>query len=141
MNALSLNFLAPYRQFAPVIMRLVLGAIFALNGWNKLQGIEGFAGMLGTWGIPGASTGLAYFVALVELLGGIAMILGLFTRLFGFLLAIVMLTAIIFVHIPNGFLGEGGYAYPLALFGLASAMALLGGGKMGLDDMMGWNTD
>jgi len=141
MNALSLLWLAPYRKFAPVIMRVILGVIFALNGWNKLQGIDGFAGMLDTWGVPGASLGLAYFVAVVELLGGVAMILGLFTRLSGLLLAIVMLVAIIFVHMPNGLLGDGGMAYPLALFGLASAMALLGGGKMGLDDMMGWDTD
>ena len=137
MNALALPWLAPYRKYGLVLLRIGLGALFAVYGWNKVSDISGFQGMLDGMGMGF----MAWPVALIELLGGIALILGIFTRLAGLLLAIIMLVAIVQVHLANGFAGGDGWGFRFVFMMAALALALMGGGKMGLDDMMGWDTD
>lgn len=78
----------------PLIARLVVGYVFMLTGWAKLnnlpQMIENFAG----WGIPYPEI-LTPFVSGVECFGGLALILGLCTRVAGGMLAVIMVVAII----------------------------------------------
>jgi len=63
---------------ASLIARLGLAAIFIMAGLSKISGYEGTAGYMDSMGVPGA---LLPVVIAVEVLGGIAIVIGLFTRL------------------------------------------------------------
>jgi putative oxidoreductase len=93
-------------------------------------------------GIPPA---LAIIAMLTELLGGIAIILGLLTRLAALGLTINMLVAAYMVHLPNGFFinfacspdrGHG-VEFNLALIGLSLALFIWGGGNLSIDQAIG----
>lgn len=118
-----------------LVLRVVVGAIFAAHGAQKifeftLPGTIGsFAGM----GIPLPEIA-GPVVAFVEFIGGILLILGLFTRPVGILLAIDMIVAVIAVHLPAGlWVGEGGYEFVAVLGAAALALALTGAGRFSLD--------
>lgn len=110
-----------------LIVRLAVGIIFVAHGWAKLQGIEGTIAFFGKLGF---APFLAYLVALVELLGGIAFIVGFGTFLSGMALAIVMLVAIITVKWKMlSLMGPGGFEFELVLFAVTLGIALTGPGK------------
>jgi putative oxidoreductase len=114
-------------DLAALFVRLALGIVFINAGWFKVNNIDGVVGFFGSLGIPAV---LAYYVAYIEFLGGIALILGIFVRPIGILFAINMLVAIAKVHYPKGFsLKEGGYEYVLVLMLGSLALATLGAGK------------
>src|SRR5215203_4054473 len=105
------------------VLRLIVGIVFVVHGGQKLlvMGFGGVAGFFGSLGVPAPGL-FAVLVTLVEVLGGLALIVGLLTRLAAILLALDMLVAILTVHLPNGlFASEGGYEFPLVL--LASCVA------------------
>ena len=109
-----------------LIIRLAAGIIFLMHGYGKLTGnpsIEMFTGMLGGMGIP-MPMFFAWVVALVEFLGGIALILGLFTRPAGALLAIDMLVALTMAKK----LKFPGADIDLALLSISIALAMTGPG-------------
>src|SRR5678816_350426 len=78
---------------APLFARITVGYVFMLTGWGKLpnlpQVIENFAG----WGIPYPNV-LTPFVAGVEFIGGLFLIVGLLTRISAGALGVVMIVAI-----------------------------------------------
>jgi putative oxidoreductase len=120
------------------VLRIVTGIIFLVHGWQKIHsiGFQGTGGMFAKMGIP-LPTITAAIVILVEFLGGIALILGLFTRWAALLIAIDMLGAIYFVHLRNGFyVNHGGYEFALALLGASIALALAGGGSVAIDNLI-----
>lgn len=98
-------------------LRVVLGVIFIAHGWAKIQGMEGTIGFFGSLGL---APFFAYLVAWTEFLGGLAMVLGLYTRVAGYLIAIVMVFAIVLAKFKMGFLG----GYELDLILLASALVI-----------------
>lgn len=115
-------------------LRVAIGSIFAAHGAQKLfvYGIEGVSGAFGGMGIPmpgitGPLTGV------VELAAGLALVVGLMTRLAGLGLAAIMLGAISFVHIKAGFWAPNGVEFPLALLAGAATIALSGAGRYSLD--------
>lgn len=141
-----------------LVLRLVLGGIFVAHGYPKLFGGqgesahladvtkstlgEGFveqvehggvgatAGMMESLGLPNAKAA-GWAVALVEFVGGLALILGFATRPMAAALAFSQAVAINKVHASEGLVG--GYEYNIALIGGTAALAIAGPGKIALD--------
>jgi putative oxidoreductase len=77
----------------PLAMRLVVGYVFMLTGWGKLNNLQQVTENFVGWGIPFPHI-LTPFVSGVEFFGGILLLLGLFTRIPAAMLAVTMLVAI-----------------------------------------------
>ena len=113
-----------------LVLRIGMGIIFIFMGYGKLfggsPGIEGFTSMLTNIGIP-APVFSAYLVGIIEFFGGIAIILGMFTRVVAPLLAIIMVVAFVAVKkvLPGGNID-------LALFAISVALTLTGPGSYSL---------
>lgn len=120
------------QEIGALLLRVVLGIIFIGHGAEKFQGgIGNIAGWFDSIGLPGF---LAYIVASIELVGGIAILLGFATRIIGGLFVLVLLGAIVKVQFVSGFIG--GYAYDLALIAM-SVYFLLNGSKLySLDNLI-----
>lgn len=140
--------LPEWKNGALLILRLALGVIFVMHGAQKVLGLFGGGGLQATvqnfqahLGIPPT---LGYAAALTELLGGLGLVGGLFTRLSALGIASVMGVAIWKVHLANGFFlnfsceaGKGhGIEYNIALLGMALALLLIGGGSYSLDQRL-----
>lgn len=119
------------------IIRVVLGIIFFMHGLDKFKGgVENTAGWFESIGLPGF---LAYGVAVVELAGGIMLVLGLFSRIVSILFAIVMIGAIVKVKLAIGFFGNGqmaGYEMDLAFLAMAIMIAITGSKAFALDQFI-----
>jgi uncharacterized membrane protein YphA (DoxX/SURF4 family) len=115
-----------------LLLRVVLGLIFIGHGMQKFQGgIANTAGWFDSIGLPGF---LAYIVAGLEVAGGIALILGIGTRIVGGLFVLLLAGAIIKVQLAAGFIG--GYAYDLALLAISAYLLLNGAKQYSLDHVL-----
>jgi putative oxidoreductase len=88
-------------------------------------------------GIP---TFLAPIVALIEFFGGLALVLGIGTRVAAALIAADMIGAIVIVHGKNGFFLPAGYEYALTLLAANVAQILTGPGALALDSLFNRKT-
>lgn len=132
-NLLNCKCSEKWAGFAPLILRVVIGATFIVAGWGKIQaGPEAISGFFASVGIPLAGI-MAPIVMWVEFLGGIALVLGVWTHLVTKLLAVIMLVATLMVHLPNGFTGQGGYQLTLTLFAALVSLMITGPGKWALN--------
>lgn len=126
---------------ATLALRLTAGAIFVSQGYRKLfndpaapHGLANLESMIHARGLPMAGR-LAVLVSTVELIGGVALLVGLFTRLAAVPLGGVLLVAIAGFKLRAGFLG--GWDWPLSVLALVVAVALLGPGAVSLDAVLG----
>ncbi|KAB2330140.1 DoxX family protein [Cytobacillus depressus] len=120
-----------------LILRVILGITFFIHGLVKFQGgIENIVGWFESIGLPGF---MAYGVALIEVVGGIALIIGLGSRIVSALLALVMIGAILKVKLAVGFLGNGqmaGYELDLAFLAIAIFIAINGSKLLAVDQIL-----
>jgi putative oxidoreductase len=122
------------QQLGIAILRIVVGIVFTVHGAQKLFdfGFGGVTHMFQSIGIPWPHIA-AIVVTLVEFGGGIALILGLFTRYAAILLAVNMCVAVGKVHLHKGFfVSKGGYEFALTLLAACVALALAGPGSPAL---------
>ncbi|MBI2024087.1 DoxX family protein [Candidatus Giovannonibacteria bacterium] len=118
-------------QLSELVLRLVLGVIFIAHGYPKLfKDFAGTAQFFESYGIKPA-TFWVIVVGVVEFVGGILLIIGLFTQIAAILLAINMVVAIIKVKFRQGFVN--GYEFDLALLAMTIALVFLKPGFFSID--------
>lgn len=118
-----------------LIARLVLGVVMIAHGWQKFSTftVAGTQQSFAQMGMPLPDLAAIGVIAL-EIFGGAAVILGLFTRVIGVLYAVVMAGALFMVHLTAGFYSsDGGFEYVLVLAGISLALAATGPGKLSID--------
>ena len=127
-------------------LRLIVGFGFIEHGLAKLaKGPDAFANILQAMGVPGAHF-MAWSTILVEILGGLAVILGVFVALASLPMAAVLLVAMFTVHLPYGFssikleavtaagaqFGPPGYEVDLLYLACLAALVLGGPGPLAI---------
>ena len=126
---------------ALLLTRTMVGGVFVYHGSQKLfgafggPGVAGFAGYLETLGMP-LPVLSAWMAAGTEFFGGLALLLGVLVRPAGLGLMVTMLVASFLAK--DGFdARNGGMEYPLTLAVVTLSIALAGGGRFGIDGLVG----
>jgi putative oxidoreductase len=139
---MGLGIAAALAFVAPLLSRITVGYAFFLTGRGKLADLDRFAGFLKELGVPFASA-QAPFIAGLEFVGGICLILGLLTRLMSVGLAGTMVVALITAErenffkawLPTGDVGPLDVA-PWVFLLLLSWLVLYGPGAVSLDTLL-----
>jgi Predicted membrane protein len=123
-------------------LRIAVGLVFLMHGGQKLFvfGVAGTADIMDKLGIP-LPMAAAVVVITVELLGGLAILLGAFTRIAGALLAFEMVIAILVARVHGGFFAPYGYEFELTLLMACLTFALCGPGGSSLEYMRRGSTE
>ena len=134
-------------QWAPIPLRLIVGYGFMEHGFAKAaRGFDAFPAILQAMGLPEPHL-LGWLTIAVEILGGLAVLLGALVPLASIPMAIVLLTAIFTVHLPYGFssiklqaitaagaqFGPPGYETDLLYLACLLALVLGGSGPLSID--------
>ena len=127
-------------RYGLAILRVVLGIAMLVHGWSKLSGgVGNVAGFFGMLGIPAPGL-MAWVVTIVELVGGILLVVGFLTQIAGILIALDMLGAILFAFLLRGapFIENGQISWEReAVFAAAAlCIALAGPGAWSVDDVV-----
>jgi putative oxidoreductase len=131
-----------YETMLPIagtFVRVIVGVMFLMHVSAKFK-----AGAAAVAANTLAKNGIepalmwAYVIMFLESVGGVCLIIGLFTRFFAAALAIEMLIALLFVHLPRGYAaGGGGYEYVLLIGAVCLVIAIRGGGPYSVDRLIG----
>lgn len=115
------------------LVRIVAGAVFVIHGGQKLfyYGIPRVMKYFGTVGVPAPEL-VAPIVTAIELLGGLALVLGFGTRLAALFLAMDMIGVILTVKLSGGFFAPSGFEYELTLLFACIALIMAGPGAASL---------
>jgi putative oxidoreductase len=134
-------------RWAPIPLRLIVGYGFMQHGFAKLsKGPEAFAIILHAIGVPAPHL-MAWFTVLIEIFGGLAVLLGAFVPLVSLPMAAVLFVAAVTVHLPYGFssiklmsvtagraqFGPPGYECDLLYIACLVALVLGGSGPFSID--------
>jgi len=133
------GFYAAMLPIAAALVRIVVGIMFLMHVSFKFKIGAGAvaANIMAKNGIEPALL-CAYVVMFLELVGGVCLIIGLFTRFFAAALGIEMLVALLAVHFSKGYsAATGGYEYVLLIGVALLAIAMRGGGPYSVDRMIG----
>jgi putative oxidoreductase len=133
--------------WAPFSLRLIVGYGFMEHGHAKIvRGPEHFAGILAAVGVPEPHL-MSWMTILVELVGGLAVLLGVFVPVFAVPMAAILVVAATTVHLPNGFssikllsvspsgayFGQPGYETDLLYLSCLAALVLGGSGALSIE--------
>jgi putative oxidoreductase len=125
---------------AALVLRVTVGIVLMAHGLAKLEdGVENFAGSVGSMGIP-FPMATAYATVAIEVLGGAMLVLGLGTRVWAVLASLLMVGTTLIVKWDVGLLGPSGRTgmeLDLLVLAGALAIALLGPGRVSLDHALG----
>lgn len=120
------------RDLALLVLRLALAAVLIYHGLPKAMNFGGTSGYMASLNLPLPGV-VAALAVLVEVGGGILILVGLLTELAGLLVVVEMLCAIFVVHWPNGFnFLNNGWEHPFTVLAIALALVLAGGGAYGI---------
>lgn len=125
-------------DLALLVARIGLGVVFVAHGAQKLftYGLAGTGEAFAAMGVP-APQASATFTALVELVGGAALLVGAAVPVAGALLALTMLGALVLVHAPAGvFVENGGFELVAALGAGSLVLAATGAGAFSVDRLI-----
>ncbi|MBM7845766.1 DoxX family protein [Herpetosiphon giganteus] len=126
---------AQLSAIAWTLLRVVVGVVFVVHGWSKVTMIGDIAATFGNqYQLPIPAV-LAWLVATVEFLGGLALTVGVYSRWAALLLGCVMLGAIK-VHWGKFFYYAEGMEYDLVLLTICIVIGLNGGGPYSVDEMV-----
>ncbi len=148
MKAVGASALGHLADLGPLCMRVGVGAVFAVHGWQKFDtiGVSNFAKFLDSLGVPAPET-VAWLQTIAEGIGGLLLIAGLMTRLVTLPLIAIMIGAITMVKadLPGvGFVVDSsvGTGWELETGLLAGLLGLLfvGPGRLSLDGAFGMET-
>jgi putative oxidoreductase len=117
--------------------RMLLSLIFILAGYGKLTGIAGTAGWFGSIGLP-FSTAVAVLVGLLELFGGLAILVGYKTRIAAVALALFTIAATLIAHLDfSDQVQVLFFQKNLAIAGGLAVLAAFGAGALSIDGRRG----
>ncbi len=148
MKAVGASALGHLADLGPLCIRVGVGAVFAVHGWQKFDqiGVANFATFLDSLGVP-APTTVAWLQTIAEGIGGLLLIAGLMTRLVTLPLIAILIGAITMVKVdlPGvGFVVDSsvGIGFELETALLAGLLGLLfvGPGRLSLDGAFGMET-
>ena len=115
-------------MFGPLPIRILAGITFIAHGLPKFEDVTGTQGFFGNIGLPPE---LALPIGLLEVIGGIFLIVGVVTRISAALLIIDMIGAIVLVKLPDGFVG--GYELESLLIAISVSLLLTGPGRISIE--------
>jgi putative oxidoreductase len=115
-------------NFAPLPLRIIAGIGFMMHGLPKLLDISNTQNSFTNMGLPPE---LAIIIGLLEFIGGLAILLGVFTRIAAGLLAINMIGAILLVKQSKGFID--GYELDLLYLAIMISLMLTGPGNLSIE--------
>lgn len=121
-------------SYGALLLRLILGVVYVMHAYLVLV-VMGPAAMISEqikYGVPTPEIATWYLI-LAHGLGGIFLVLGIYTRWAALVNLPAMLGAIVFVHLKKGFWAfDGGYEYALVLLVATLTAAMIGGGALSL---------
>src|SRR5256885_1371600 len=141
---------SPIARWAPVPLRLIVGYGFMEHGFAKLaRGLDAFPAILQALGVPAPHL-MAWLTIIVEILGGLAVLLGALVPLASIPMAAVLLVATITVHLPYGFssiklqgvtaagaqFGPPGFETDLLYLACLVALAFGGSGPLAIEGLL-----
>jgi putative oxidoreductase len=128
------RYLDRLQPLALLVMRLTAGLIMVAHGYqNTFRHLHDHVQMVASLGLP---AWLGYVSSFAELLGGLLILVGFFTRPAALAICIDLVVAIWKVHWHNGLMGDHGYEFPLAVATIAFALIFFGGGQIAIDHVL-----
>jgi len=128
------SFLVMYLEkisaFAPLPVRIIAGIAFILHGLPKFENLQGTQGFFASVGIP---ADLALLIGLLEVIGGVLLIVGLLTRITSILFTMEMICTVLIVKADNSFMGQGGFEVDLLLMFISISLLLSGPGRVSIE--------
>jgi uncharacterized membrane protein YphA (DoxX/SURF4 family) len=117
------------RSLGLLVIRAATGIVFFAHGWTKIHSLGMVEGMFVHFGLDGP---VGFFIAWLEVVGGLALILGIFTRVFAVVFGIEMLVAIFLTGVGRGYQS---HELELFLMLVSFGIALAGSGRYSLSAM------
>jgi putative oxidoreductase len=110
-------------------IRIMAGVVFIAHGITKFYDVSGGYGFFQSINLPPE---LFIPIALLEVIGGLAILFGILTRIASAIFIIEMIGAILTVKLSDGFVG--GYEFELLLISICATLVILGPGRLSIEN-------